>query len=706
LEKRPCQRFVRRKKEKRNKGGRPFAEASLIHKPFFLLFFFLLTQKLHKRADLPNSRLSRKADSMKLGVCYYPEHWPEEWWAEDAARMAALGLSRVRIGEFAWSRIEPEPGRYDWGWLDRAVETLHAAGLGIIMGTPTATPPKWLVDRMPDMIALDEQGRPRGFGSRRHYCFSHYGYAEECDRIVGAMAERYGEHPAIVAWQTDNEYGCHDTAVSYSKAAADAFRYWLAAKYGAVAKLNTAWGNVFWSMEYRSFAEIDLPNLTVTEANPAHWLDFRRFSSDQVVGFNRRQVDILRAASPGRDLVHNYMGFFTQFDHHAVAADLDVASWDSYPLGFLEQFWFSDQEKLKYARQGHPDIAAFHHDLYRGLHPNGRWWVMEQQPGPVNWARYNPAPLPGMVRLWTLEAMAHGAELVSYFRWRQAPVAQEQMHAGLLRPDRTDDVGAGEARQAAADIALLAQHAGEPVKQVALLFNYESDWVTDIQPQGQGFSALRQCFEHYSALRQLGLNVDILPPSADLTGYAMAVIPCMPIIPDGLVGQLKAFTGQIIIGPRSGSKTADFSIPANLAPGVLQQLIPLKVTRVESLRPGLVEPAGERSVGQWLEHVESDVQAEWSTNSGRGICYRHGSIRYLAGWVDPLLLGDILKRATVDAGLPILELAEGIRVRRTGNLLFAFNYSFEAALLSPPDGIEALIGERTIEPAGLAVWQV
>jgi beta-galactosidase len=659
----------------------------------------------HKRQLLTIYSIKAMAKTMRLGVCYYPEHWPEDWWADDARRMAEMGLSRVRIGEFAWSRIEPEPGRYDWGWLDRAVETLHAAGLGIIMGTPTATPPKWLVDRMPDMIALDEQGRPRGFGSRRHYCFSHKGYAEECDRIVAAVAERYGEHPAIVAWQTDNEYGCHDTAVSYSKAAADAFRYWLAAKYGEVSALNAAWGNVFWSMEYRSFAEIDLPNLTVTEANPAHWLDFRRFSSDQVTRFNRRQVEIIRDASPSRDVVHNYMGFFTQFDHHDVAADLDVASWDSYPLGFLEQFWFSDEEKRKYARQGHPDIAAFHHDLYRGLNPNGRWWVMEQQPGPVNWARYNPAPLPGMVRLWTLEAMAHGAELVSYFRWRQAPFAQEQMHAGLLRPDRSDDAGAGEARQAAADIAALAEHVGEPVKQVALLFNYESDWVTDIQPQGKGYSALRQAFEYYSALRQLGLNVDILPPCADLGGYRLAVIPCMPIIPDGLIDKLKSFDGQIIIGPRSGSKTADFAIPANLAPGALQQLIPLKVNRVESLSPGLVERAGAGSVHAWLEHIETPILPELSTDSGQGICYEDGSTRYLAAVVDGPLLIATLAQGCADAGLNVVHLAESVRVRRNGSLMFAFNYGTQGTAIVPLEGAERILGDAMIQPAGFAVFR-
>jgi beta-galactosidase len=638
---------------------------------------------------------------MKLGVCYYPEHWREDWWADDARRMAEMGLSRVRIGEFAWSRIEPDPGLYDWGWLDRAVETLHKEGLGIIMGTPTATPPKWLVDRMPDMIALDDQGRPRGFGSRRHYCFSHQGYREECDRIVAAVAERYGEHPAIVAWQTDNEYGCHDTAVSYSAAAADAFRYWLAAKYGEVANLNTAWGNVFWSMEYRSFAEIDLPNLTATGANPAHWLDFHRFSSDQVVRFNRAQVEIIRDASPGRDIVHNYMGFFTQFDHHAVAADLDVASWDSYPLGFLEQFWFSDAEKCQYARQGHPDIAAFHHDLYRGLNPNGRWWVMEQQPGPVNWARYNPAPLPGMVRLWTLEAMAHGAELVSYFRWRQAPFAQEQMHAGLLRPDRSDDVAVNEVRQAHADIVALSKHAGAPVKQVALIFDYESDWVTGIQPQGHGFSALRQAFDYYSALRQFGLNVDIVSPNADLASYALVVIPCLPIIPEGLIEKLKAHEGQILIGPRSGSKTADFAIPANLAPGSLQQLIPIQVNRVESLRPGLTEPAGDSAIGLWLEHIQCDQAPEWTCDDGRGICFHLGRVRYLAARMDPILLRKILGRACEDAGLPVTALAESIRMRRNGDLIFVFNYG-NAQANAPGDG-EIILGQVQMAPADVVV---
>lgn len=610
---------------------------------------------------------------MKLGCCYYPEHWPEAMWADDAQRMAEMGLSLVRIGEFAWSRIEPEPGRYDWGWLDRAIATLHAAGLKVILGTPTATPPKWLVDTMPDMVAIDEQGRPRGFGSRRHYCYSHAGYRAECVRIVTALATRYGQHPAIVMWQTDNEYGCHDTVLSFSDAAAAAFRVWLAAHYGSIGGLNTAWGNVFWSMEYRSFAEVDPPHLTVTEANPAHWLDYRRFASDQVVSFNRAQTDIIRVHAPGRDITHNFMGFFTEFDHHAVGRDIDVATWDSYPLGFLEQFWFSSEEKRAYLRQGHPDIAAFHHDLYRGC-SGGRWGVMEQQPGPVNWARFNPAPLPGMVALWTLEAAAHGAEFTSYFRWRQAPFAQEQMHAGLLRPDSTEAEAANEVREAASALADIgAQHTAQAL--VALVFSYEAAWVCGIQPQGASFRYLELVFEWYSALRARGLDVDIVAPDEDLTGYRMVLIPTLPIVPKGFAQKIAALTCPVLIGPRSGSKTASFTIPDGLAPGDLKSLIPLTVTRVESLRDGVSEPGDDWSVTRWREDVRSRLVPEFADAAGRGVVYAGEHVRYCAIWPDAALLRLLVKRMAAEAEVSLIDLPEGIRVRRSASHSFTFNYA-------------------------------
>lgn len=639
---------------------------------------------------------------MQLGVCYYPEHWPESMWADDARRMVATGLGRVRIGEFAWSRMEPEPGRYDWGWLDRAIAALHGAGLSIILGTPTATPPKWLVDAMPDMIATDIDGKPRGFGSRRHYCFSHPGYREESARITRAMAQRYGNHPGVTAWQTDNEYGCHDTVLSYSAAALAGFRNWLAARYDDIAALNRAWGNVFWSMEYRSFGEIDLPNLTVTVANPAHHLAFRRYASDAVAAFNRAQVDILRALSPGRDIFHNFMGFFTEFDHHAVGSDIDVAGWDSYPLGFLDSFGFSEADKLAYARQGHPDIAAFHHDLYRGCTTGGRWAVLEQQPGPVNWAPYNPAPLPGMVRLWTMEAMAHGAELVSYFRWRQAPFAQEQHHAGLLRPDDEAAPGLAEAAQAAKDIAMIGP-LGPPPKSAAMIFAYDAEWVTKIQPQGAGLSALWAAFDCYTALRQMGLDVDILPPTAAIDGYALCVIPCLPIVPDALLENLSHFTGQVVIGPRSGSRTGDFAIPGELPLGAL---FPGKVTRVESLRPGLQHAGDGWAAAHWLEHMESSADGELVAGDGTVVSWRSGNRRYLAAWPTPDIASTLLHTAAAEAGLLLHRLPEGIRLRRAGPYIFAFNYSARPQILPGDIDGDFIIGARAIEPAGIAVIKI
>jgi beta-galactosidase len=642
---------------------------------------------------------------MELGVCYYPEHWPKAWWPEDAAAMAQMGLSRVRIGEFAWSRIEPQSGQFQWEWLDQAIETLAHAGLKIVLGTPTATPPKWLIDAHPEILAVDERGRPRQFGSRRHYCFSSPVYRAECARIVTAMAQRYGNHPAIIAWQTDNEFGCHDTVVSYSPAATAAFRVWLEEKYQAISALNSAWGNVFWSMEYESFAAIDPPIETVTEANPAHRLEYRRFASDEVVKFNRVQTEILRAHAPHHEIVHNFMGAFTQFDHFKVARDLDVATWDSYPLGFLDQSHWPNETKIRFARQGHPDFTAFHHDLYRGV-GRGRWQVMEQQPGPVNWARWNPAPLPGMVRAWTWEAFAHGAEVVSYFRWRQAPFAQEQMHAGLHRPDRSEAPAAAEARTVAAEIKTLALAPDRPAP-VALVFDYEAQWLFEIQPQGADFRYLELVLNFYEAARRNGWDIDVVAPGADITGYKLVLAPSLPFITDAQVQDMQASGATCVFGPRSGSKTANVQIPDHLPPGPLAALLDLRVTHVESLRPGLIEPAGAYHVSRWLEHVEAKHAPLAATSRTAGLWFANGRFHYLATWPCPALLHDVLRAAGDDAGLQAFNLPDGLRLRRRGDVRFAINYAPEPVDLAQ-HGLTPevfLLGQNTLPPAGVAAWR-
>jgi beta-galactosidase len=642
-----------------------------------------------------------------LGVCYYPEHWPRERWAEDARRMKALGLTYVRIGEFAWSRVEPDPGRFTWEWLDEAIETLGHAGLKIVLGTPTATPPKWLIEQHPEILACDKEGRPRRFGSRRHYTFSSRIYWEESRRIVTAYARRYGQNPFVVGWQTDNEYGCHDTVRSYGPEDLRAFREWLRAKYGRIEALNTAWGNVFWSMEYRSFDEVELPNLTVTEPNPSHLLDFYRFSSEQVVAYNKMQVEVIRSFSPGRFIAHNFMGFYTHFDHFAVADDLDVASWDSYPQGFTDrEAPISEERKLHYARASHPDIAAFHHDLYRGT--KARWWVMEQQPGPVNWAPNNPSPAPGMVRLWTWEALAHGAEVVSYFRWRQVPFAQEQMHAGLHRPDYQPDVGYFEAKQVLEELAQL------PLPQttqapVALIYDYEASWLFETQPHGAGWNYTVLCMHFYTALRELGLDVDFVRPGADLSGYKLVVAPSLPILRKETLAALERAPCPIVLGPRTGSKTEHFQIPASLPPGALQALLPLKVTRVESYRPGLADRVffgGQEWLAEvWKEWVESELEPVATFDDGKGAIYRHQHLHYLAFWPSREFLKAYLDEVAKAVGLPVNLLPEGMRLRQRGNLVFAFNYADHPQVAPAPPNARFVLGGPTIAAYNLSVWQ-
>lgn len=648
-----------------------------------------------------------------LGVCYYPEHWPEERWPTDAAMMREAGITFVRIGEFAWSRLEPEPGVLHFDWLERAMDVLHSEGLQIVLGTPTATPPKWLVDRMPDMLGVDEAGRTRGFGSRRHYCFSHKGYRAECVRIVTALAKRFGDHPAIAAWQTDNEYGCHDTVKSYSEAALHGFRDWLSAKYQSPQALNRAWGNVFWSMEYRDFDEVELPSLTVTEPNPAHSLDFQRYSSHQVVSFNRLQTDIIRKFSPDRTILHNFMGGFLAFDHFALSEDLDAASWDSYPIGFLDRDLSDSQHRQRYMRIGDPDFQAFHHDLYRAC-GKGRWWVMEQQPGPVNWAPHNPSPAPGAIRLWTHEAFAAGAETVSYFRWRQPPFGQEQMHEALLLPDGSPNEALHVAKAVSEEAA--GSDVETRVANVAIVFDYESAWAWTIQPQGQSFTYLDLVLTFYRALRRLGVSIDIVPAKPDAVGgYPLVVVPGLLTLSDEFADALGR-DGQIaLVGPRSGSRTPDFQIPDTLPPGSgLQRRIDITVRRSETFAPPDMVQIGEANKGfafqTWREFVTAAADAivvdEACVDGEIARCHSaDGSIHYLAGWPNKAYASHLMSDLCRSAGVETTNLHRDIRIRRHGSRTYVFNHGPEAVDISDICSNRKLtIGSANLSPYDVAVF--
>ncbi len=654
-----------------------------------------------------------------LGVCYYPEHWPQELWAADAHRMKALGLSVVRIGEFAWSRFEPEPGRYDFAWFDAAIETLVTAGLKLVLCTPTATPPKWLIDAHPDILPVDPlTGHVRGFGSRRHYDFSSEVYLREALRISAVLAQRYGQHPGVIGWQTDNELCCHDTVLSISAAALQAFRAWCFERYGTIEQLNAAWGNVFWSMEYRSFDEIEVPFGAVTETNPAHRMAYQRFSSDQVVHWHRALVAVLREhIAPHHFVTHNFIPMQeTGVNNFELAAPLDFASYDNYPLGRadLALAAMPGDEFKQYMRTGHPDFQAFVFDQTRCLTPARRFWIMEQQPGPVNWAPHNARPATGMVRLWTWEAIAHGADCVSYFRWRQAPFAQEQMHAGLLRPDSVaasawPEIEAVVREMAGLDITTLpSSHA-----RVALMVDPEAEWLSDIERQGAGYDYRQILLDWYRAARELGLDLDIVQPDTDLTGYAVVLVPCLALSNAAAVLRLAATTARVLLGPRSGAKAVEVTIPDGLAPGNgLRALAPVRVTSVETLRPDMSEllhwNGGTYASRVWREAVEvvgGEVTGTYEDGSAAVI--RNAHVTYLATLTDDAFMRAMIAQLCTEAGVALQRLPPNVRLRQRGDVMFAFNYGASGVVTPAPAGADFLIGGGpTLEGHDLVAWRL
>lgn len=600
--------------------------------------------------------------------------------------MREIGLSYARIGEFAWSRMEPADGQFSWDWLDRAIETLANEGLGVILGTPTGAPPPWLVSAWPEILPVDREGRRRNYGSRKHYDHSSPVYREYCRRIVAAMAERYGEHPAIIGWQIDNEWGESDSSFSYSPVALTAFRDWLARRYGSLEALNDAWATVFWSQEFTDWDQIPLPNLTMNEPNPSAFLDFRRFSTDAIVEFQRLQVEIIRAHSPARFITHNGMGNFDEVDYVKLSADLDFISWDSYPLGQIDKGLLPDIDPGDWSRAGHPDLVSLNHDIMRGLSATGSTMVMEQQAGQVNWSSANPLPAEGAVALWAAQAWAHGCDSVCYFRWRAGTGAQELMHSGLLRHDETLDRGGREVRDMELPIDPLV-----PVhSRVALLHDYESCWIADEQRHTQSWSYWKQLMLFYSSLRRLSVDVDVLHPDRDLSGYDVIVAPCLHIVGDNRAAHLSsvAANATLVFGPRSAFRTETGRVHENGQPGPLTDLLGYRLLNFDTIWPGRTETAGGEDVHTWAEAYEpatAEVLHRYESGplkGGAAVVRNRNAISI--GAYSPLLIARVLAHACAEAGIPVEPLDEGLRHCQRGNRSIWLNFNEDARHL--PDG--------------------
>ncbi|MCD0158749.1 beta-galactosidase, partial [Deinococcus sp. 6GRE01] len=509
-------------------------------------------------------------------------------------------------------------------------------------------------------------------------------FREASVRITQAMAERYGTHPAVIGWQTDNEFGWGDTAQSFTPAAQAAFQAWLRARYGTLDALNEAWGNVFWSMEYSDWTQIPLPGQAVSASNPSHLLDFTRFSSGQVAAFQAEQVALLRRSSPGRFVTHNFMGFFSAFDHYEVAAGLDFAAWDSYPTGTLDALseWqlLDPAFALTYARTGHPDVTAFNHDLYRGLTGAGRGlWILEQQCGQIDWAPSNPLPATGAVDLWTAQAWAHGADAVTYFRWQAATMAQEILHSGLLRHDGTPDRGAAEV--AGIDPA---RYTCVPVRnRVALLHDYESVWLYGAQPHAQHLTYWAQTFTYYRELRRLGVDVDILHPDRPLDGYDLIVAPALTLMTPERVRHLRlaAQHGRVVFGPRTAFRTPTGRAAQTGAGSPLAQLTGARLLNFDSLPAGMSQQVGSYRADLWAEsYVPEDPATEvlhryeGGPLDGEAAVTRRGLVT-LIGAHSPGLIGEVLAGALRAANIPTVNLPEGVRLSRRGEVTLLQNWN-------------------------------
>jgi beta-galactosidase len=637
-------------------------------------------------------------------------------WQKDAQEMKALGLTYVRLAEFAWSKIEPQSLQYNFEWLDKAIDTLAHEGLKVVLCTPTATPPKWLIDKFPDILPVDiHSGHVRGFGSRRHYDFSSENYYRESMRITEAIAKRYAEHPAVVGWQTDNEIACHDTAHSGSENAKKAFQAWLKDKYENINALNTAWGTIFWSMEYQNFAQIELPILAVTETHPSHQLAYRRFSSDQVLRYHNDMVAVLRRLCPKHFVTHNFIPMVdTQTDNFALAKDLDFACYDNYPLGRTDLFFANadSQTFSRYMRTGHPDFSSCSFDHIRGI-SKGNFWIMEQQPGPVNWGHHNPRPLPGMVRFWSWEAVAHGAETICYFRWRQAAFAQEQMHAGIKRVDNSKSVAWYEVEQFRDELETTGFDLSVKIKsQVAIIMSTENQWVTEVERQGDSFNQQRVEFEYYSALRQLGIDVDFISPSGDFSQYKLVIAPCLPIVDEDFVSRCKASSAHFVFGPRSGSKTYELTLVPNLAPGLLQKLIEVKVSSVETLREDCSEVLRfneqQHFSKLWREELIDceDVKVVAKYHDGQAAVVANKHTSYIATLTDIGFLKALFAQYASELDINTYSLPDDLRISIRGDFGLLFNYSDKPQRFIPTVHVDFVLGDAMVEAYGVSVFKL
>jgi beta-galactosidase len=498
--------------------------------------------------------MNHTTKKLHFGASYYPEHWDEARWPEDIRMMKEAGFTAVRMGEFAWSTFEPVEGEFHFDWLDHAIALLAENGIATVVGTPTAGPPAWLTQKYPKTLAVDENGRTYEHGQRCHYCVNSPEYHERTRSLVEKMAEHFGSNPNVIGWQFDNEFN----TVCYCDTCRAAFQKYLMERFVNLDSLNEQWTTAYWSQTYSDWAQIPIPK---SGHNPGLMLAFQQFVTQSYKNYQKLQSDILRNYIPaGVWTTHNFMGWFPTFDHYELSADLDMVSWD----------W--------YVGTGHHDhlVSGATHDLTRGF-KRRNFWLIETQPGNVNWSQINNQVNQGEARAMAWHAIGHGADAIHYWQWRSAYNGQEQYHGSLVDQSGQPRSFYFEAAQLGREIAKVSELlAGSEIKaKVAILNDYNSRWSLNWQRQHKDFDYVEHLRHYYKPLAERNIPVDIISADAPLDGYRLVIAPALVILTPERVQRLTEFVergGNLVLTLRSGMKDQFNSLLPQRQPGDLSAL--------------------------------------------------------------------------------------------------------------------------------------
>lgn len=662
-------------------------------------------------ASQPFAEATPPRPSILLGTAWYPEQWPESRWETDLQLMQQAHMHVVRVAEFAWSALEPSEEHFDFGWLDRAIALAAKHNIAVVLGTPTAAPPAWLTSKYPDTLRIEEDGHRAEHGGRLQYSFSSPRYRLFARRIAEQMALHYGHNPNVLGWQIDNEI----STLSFDPITAQQFHQWLRHRYGTIAELNRRWTTAYWSQTYDTFDQVPFHS---RNENPALLLDFKRFVTDTWVSYLDNQTSALRAhIDPRQFITTNTMHFNAGFDHYIVHKNLDIAAWDDYmPTGHLD-----------------PHLNALEHDLVRG-YKNKNFWLMETQPGFVNWGEINRALDPGVVREMAWQAIAHGADAVLYWQWRSALNGQEQYHGSLLGPDGTPVPIYAEIQQLGADLDRLGPDFSgtAPHNTVALINDYDSRWAIDFQRHTRAFEYTQLMQEWYTALEPLTSGIDVISASTPLDQYKVVFAPALNVLPESVAHHLRDYVlhgGTLVLGPRSGMKDRDNALNPQCQPGPLVDLLGAHVEQFYAL-DAPVTLAGKDLFGKasiWAEQLTPtapDAKVLLRYTSGNGWLNNQpaaitraagtGAITYLGAWMDAPLTASLFKTllATAHAPGPAFTVPDGVELaERSSNsidLYFLLNHTASSQSIQTPANLHNLLDPGTtaaitLPPHGVAV---